>query len=84
MCLGVQAKAQAATKGTNLVDLESERAKEVEPKAGSLELLGHEDHPGTTASSGAASQGYQHCLACNSCDAPCIPQVPATQRHLQG
>ena len=51
----VQAKAQAATKGTNLVDVESERVKEVVPKAGSMELLGHEDHP-DAAASGALSQ----------------------------
>lgn len=46
----MQAKAQAATKGTNLVDVESERVKEVVPKAGSMELLGHEDHPDAAAS----------------------------------
>ena len=47
---GLQAKAQAATKGTNLVDVESERVKEVVPKAGSMELLGHEDHQDAAAS----------------------------------
>ena len=45
----LQAKAQAATKGTNLVDVESERVKEVVPKAGSIELLGHEDHAASQA-----------------------------------
>ena len=47
----VQAKAKAATQGNNLVDVENERAKEVLPKAGSIELLGHEDH-GASAASG--------------------------------
>ena len=46
----MQAKAQAATRGTNLVDVESERVKEVVPKAGSMELLGHEGHPDGAAS----------------------------------
>ena len=47
----VQAKAKAATQGNNLVDVENERAKEVLPKAGSIELLGHED-PGASAAAG--------------------------------
>ena len=70
MCLRVQAKAQAATKGTNLVELESERVKEVVPKAGSIELLGHEDHLAAAASPGVApsafrvSRGGQPALSC--------------------
>ena len=56
--VGVQAKAQAATKGTNLVDVESERVKEVVPKAGSMELLGHEDQPAAAAAGVASSP---HC-----------------------
>ncbi|CAL5224336.1 g7008 [Coccomyxa viridis] len=52
----MQAKAQAATKGTNLVDVESERVKEVVPKAGSMELLGHEDHQDAAASGEGSSE----------------------------
>jgi len=47
-----ESKAQAATKGTNLVDVESERVKEVVPKAGSIELLGHEDHAASSQAAG--------------------------------
>lgn len=50
----LQAKAQAATKDDNLVDVESERLKDVMPKTGSIELLGHE----AGVAAGAAAGGH--------------------------
>ena len=53
----MQAKAQAATKGDNLVDVEKERVKEIVPKTGSMELLGHDDGTAAAAAEGEQSLG---------------------------
>ena len=53
----MQAKAQAATKGDNLVDVEKERVKEIGPKTGSMELLGHGAGTAEAAAVGEREQG---------------------------
>ena len=54
---GVQAKAQAATKGDHLVDVEKERVREIVPKTGSMELLGHDDGAAAAAAEGEIGLG---------------------------
>ena len=53
---GCRQRRRRPPRGTNLVDVESERVKEVVPKAGSMELIGHEDHADAAASGAASSQ----------------------------